>query len=115
MKELIRISNTAIDRYFNTLQKLGYKNYESVNKLLVLLFIEELLDSQEFSFYITEEDYKVITNALACLYGTDCMIDIPSYNVFDSMIHDYKVSLTLRQSMDNEIRFSQEDKVRAEA
>lgn len=87
MKEVTNISSVAIDKYFNTLSKLGYRNYNSVSKLLVLLFIEEILDNPEYSFYITEDDYKVITNALCCLYGNDCIIDIPEYDVYDSIIH----------------------------
>ena len=43
MDKITSLSVASINNYFHTLSVLGYKNYNSVNKLLVLLFIEELL------------------------------------------------------------------------
>lgn len=87
MDEVTRISAEAIQRYFTTLSQFGYKKYSDVDKLLVLLFIEEIL-SQGFLQYITEEDYKVITNALYCLYGSNCMIEFPNLSCRESAIPD---------------------------
>lgn len=75
MEELV---NTSLERYFNALSKLGYKSYSEVDKLLVLIFIQELLDSECKSF-ITEDDYKAINQALYCLYGSSCLIPHPEY------------------------------------
>lgn len=77
MNELIDIS---LCRYFNALSKLGYCNYEAVYRLLVLIFIQELLEGDCKSF-INEEDYKIIDNALYCLYGSSCLIPYPEYIV----------------------------------
>lgn len=115
MKELTNISSIAIDKYFNTLSKLGYRNYDSVSKLLILLFIEEILDSPEYSFYITEDDYKVITNALYCLYGNDCMIDIPKNYVQDSIIHPTKTHRIFRISEEDILRLNMGNKIKVEA
>lgn len=68
MDDITNIAEEALKRYFNALSKLGYKNYDDVSKLLVLLFIEELLTS-EFSFYITESDYKSITKRIILYNG----------------------------------------------
>lgn len=75
MEELV---NTSLERYFNALSKLGYKSYSEVDKLLVFIFIQELLDSECESF-ITEDDYKAINQALCCLYGSSCLIPYPEY------------------------------------
>jgi hypothetical protein len=67
----------AINRYFSLLKHTGYKPYKQVDNLLVMVFIEELLEGP-LSQYITEKDYNSIVNSLYCLYGT-CMIPFPDY------------------------------------
>lgn len=69
----------AVNNYFSSLKKLGYKNYSEVNKLLILIFIEELLYGP-MSGLITERDYDDITKAIYCIYGASCMLPYPSYN-----------------------------------
>ena len=46
MDEITNISTEATIRYFTTLSQFGYKNNNDINKLLVLLLIEELLTSE---------------------------------------------------------------------
>lgn len=76
---------TALDRYFNILSTLGYKNYTSVYKLIVLIFIQELLDS-DCSSFISEDESRIIEKALTCLYGSDCLIPYRKYIVNTSVI-----------------------------
>lgn len=42
--------------------------------------------------YITEHDYRIIQNALNCLYGSSCLISYPSYindnNLFGNIFSD---------------------------
>ena len=71
------VSN-ALNRYFYTLSNAGYKSYNDVDKLLILLFIEEILCGPMLEF-ITEEDYKLICSSMVCLQGS-CMIPYPSNN-----------------------------------
>lgn len=108
MDKITTLSVEAISRYFHTLSVLGYKNYDSVYKLLSLLFVEELLTG-ELSIFINEEDYRTITNFLYCLYGSNCMIGFPSY---DSLIHLNKTSLIPRVTETQVIRISENDLVR---
>jgi hypothetical protein len=112
MEQVTKISEKAVGKYFNILSKSGYKKYNDVNKLLVLLFIEELLDSQDFLFYIDEKDYRTITNALYCLYGKSCMIDFPTYAVFDSIVHSTKSTSKPRITEDSILRSTQDIKIR---
>ncbi|MEE1476291.1 hypothetical protein [Fusobacterium sp.] len=111
MDKITTLSVEAISRYFHTLSVLGYKDYDSVYKLLSLLFVEELLTG-ELSIFINEEDYRTITNFLYCLYGSNCMIGFPSYNNVDSLIHPNKTPLIPRVTETQIIRISENDLVR---
>jgi hypothetical protein len=75
--ELTNDVYTSLTKYFSLLKKTGYKSYKQVEELLVLIFIEELLNGP-LSQFISEEDYNSIANSLECLYGS-CMIAYPDY------------------------------------
>ena len=114
MEELTNISYDSIIRYFKTLSTLGYKNYKEVERLIILLFIEELLDNM--SEFITDEDYKEIIKGLECLYGSTCLIDIPNYDVYDNIIHKtVRQRFNARVSEDDIFRYSQDDMLRVKA
>lgn len=68
---------SAIKSYFYTLQHSGYKPYKETGRLYIFIFLEELLYGP-MRVYITDDDYRAITKALYCLYGT-CMIPFPAY------------------------------------
>ena len=68
----------SVSIYFNTLTQLGYKKQTDVEKLLVYNFIEEMLTG-EMRYFITEEDYRKIEQALSCLYGSSCLLPYPQY------------------------------------
>ena len=108
------MTETALSRYFKALHTLGYKSYNDVNKLLVLSLIEELLTS-DFSYYITEEDYKSIVNSLYCIMGNNCMIDFPSYATWDNLIHKTSVDVTYRITEDSILRNTEGSNIRIEA
>lgn len=111
MDNLQDIANNAIERYFNSLSKFGYKKYSDVNKLLVLLFIEELLTG-ELSFFINECDYRSIINVLYCIFGSTCLIDLPSFDVYDNIYHKDNTKLTYRITEDWLLRDSEHNLLR---
>lgn len=99
----------AVNRYFSVLSHIGYKSYSEVDKLLIMSFIEELLDGP-MSQFVTEKDYIVITNGLYCLYGT-CMIPFPEYkraaaSITHNLLEEYRITETgkLRASETQEQR-----------
>lgn len=114
MDEITIISAEAIQKYFTSLSYFGYKKYSDVDRLLVLMFIEETL-ANDFAQFITEEDYRIITDALYCLYGSNCMIDFPKFSNYDSLIHESRVSLTPRITEDSILRVCEKDLIRIEA
>ena len=114
MDNITAISSDAFERYFNTLSKLGYKSYSDVDKLLVLSIIEDIL-SGELSFFVTEEDYRSITNAIYCIMGNNCLIDLPSYDTWDSAIHENKNRGSYRLTEGDILRITEDSIFRIEA
>ena len=68
----------ALCRYFNTLERTGYLANSEVEKLLVLTFFKDFVTT-DYRGLITYEDYRVIEQALNCLFGSTCLIPYPDY------------------------------------
>lgn len=100
----------GVVNYFNALTKYGYKNYQDTYKLLLLLFIDDLLTGP-LSIYVTEEDYRIIDKALYCLYGSSCLIPYPEYTNGTSLIHVLNTD-TLRLTEDCNLRFTEDEQFR---
>lgn len=75
---MVNIAYEAVSRYFNHLSNVGYFKQSDVNKLILVTFIQELLD-QDFRGLVSEDDYDAINRALYCLYGSSCLIPYPDY------------------------------------
>ena len=103
MEDFNLITIDTLNKYFNILSKAGYIKSKEVNKVIILTFLSRLLN--DFSEYITEEDYNDIIKSIYCL--SNCLIRLPKYNVFkDSLIHHkYNDGLILRITEDNLNRF----------
>lgn len=103
MEDFNLIIIDTLNKYFDILSKAGYINNKEVNKVIILTFLSRLLN--DFSEYITEEDYNNIIKSVYCL--SDCLIRLPKYNVFkDSLIHHkYNDGLMLRITEGNLNRF----------
>lgn len=89
MKTITCAAFKAISRYFTTLSQYGYKSYNDVDKLIVLLYIEELL-SGEIDILVPEKDLRVIQNAICCLTGTTCLIPFMGKSTEDTIFHKYQ-------------------------
>ena len=58
----------SLYRYFTTLTSIGSVSYNSVNKLLVLIFYKHFI-YEDYRGNISKEDYNIIEQALNCLFG----------------------------------------------
>lgn len=67
----------ALQDYFNHLSKTGYMRYDNVFKLIVFLYVDEILHTCD-NFDATEEDYNIIMNMMQCLYGI-CLLPYPEF------------------------------------
>ena len=108
MEDFNLITVDTLNKYFDILSKAGYIKNKEVNKILILTFLSRLLN--DFSEYITEEDYNNIIKSVYCL--SDCVIRLPKYNVFkDSLIYyKYNDGLMLRITEDELNRFMENNK-----
>ena len=75
----------TIDNYYNILEQTGYYNYSSVCKILVLSFIDDLLNT-EFNSFISEDDYKLIADILNCFTSSDCLIPYSKFTEYNNTI-----------------------------
>lgn len=112
MDNLTDLSFIGVTRYFNALSIFGYKSYDEVYKLILLLFIQDLL-GEPFNIFINEEDYKTITNILYCLYGTTCLIPYPELLINTSIVQSLNKD-TPRITEDCIIRYSENELIRLE-
>lgn len=100
----------SVTQYFNTLRQLGYSKYDNVHKLIIFLYIEEML-SGPMSLFITEEDYNTITKCMYCMFGTSCLLPYPEYlnnippvrDVFDNKFRITEDDI-LRYTQDSDMR-----------
>ena len=76
MEDFNLITVDTLNKYFDILSKAGYVKNKEVNKVIILTFLSRLLN--DFSEYITEEDYNDIIKSVYCL--SDCLIRLPKYN-----------------------------------
>ena len=75
---MLELTYDSINRYFSALSTFGYFKYYDVNKLLLLLCVEDLAYN-DFYGYFTEDDYRTIERALSSIFCTTCIIPYPKY------------------------------------
>lgn len=113
MNNITKLTYDSLNKYFNKLKYTGYLNSFDTNKLLILTFIEELL-FDKFPYFVDNEDYSIIINALNTLYGSNCIIDIPDYDIYNHLIHDINIQESFRATEIGDARFSESENIRIE-
>lgn len=110
MEDFNLITVDTLTKYFDILTKAGYINNKEVSKVIILTFLSRLIN--DFSEYITEEDYNSIIKSVYCL--SDCLIRLPNYNIYkDSLIHhEYYDGLFLRIAENILYRFTESNNPR---
>lgn len=83
----------ALCKYFAHLCHTGYMSQDAVDKLLILTFIQRMVDC-DFRGYLNEEDYNKINKALYKLYGTSCLLSYPEYfnNQYNRIMYTCSIS-----------------------
>lgn len=66
---------TVLEKYFTHLKNYGHVKECDVKKVLVLTAIQDIVE--QFTGYITQDDYKALNNALYCLFGSSCLMPYP--------------------------------------
>lgn len=110
MENLDELSFQSLERYFTVLEKTGYMNDVDTNKLMLLLFLQEFLDT--YSHYITEDDYNLINSIIVCLYSTSCLIPYVQYKKLTEPLNDYILTVPIRTTEEDIIRHSEIETLR---
>lgn len=113
MTNLSKITQDALNSYFKTLRYKGYLNKSEIHKILILSFIEEIIDDKFFE-YITESDYNTMINAIYRMVPNSSIIKFPSYDVYTDLVQDIRTYNKFRASEDNNIRLSKGGIVRVD-
>ena len=68
----------ALSSYYHALELKGYMSKAHSDKLLVLAFYRDFM-FHDYRAVLSKSDYRLIEEALDCLYGTSCLIPYPDY------------------------------------
>ena len=104
----------SLYRYFTTLAKIGTVSYNSVNKLLVLIFYKHFI-YEDYRGNLSKEDYNTIEKALDCLFGSTCLIPYPNYlemgklhlGDMTEMAHRIIDNESYTQEVDNRLKYNE--------
>lgn len=104
----------SLCRYFATLAKVGNVSYNSVDKLLVLIFYKHFI-YEDYRGNLSKEDYSTIEQALDCLFGSTCLIPYPNYlemgklhlGDITEMAHRITDNESHTQEVDNRLKYNE--------
>lgn len=101
------ITLKALKNYYQTLRKTGYVPKSDVYALMVLSFITDLC-SQEYAWYISQEDYKYLINLLQCLGKQYCLVPFDWESIKTDPVNNYLENIPIKITEDEVIRLGQE-------
>ena len=107
MDKLLQTTSVTLDNYFNVLHKVGYLNDTKVNQVLLLTYLNDML--QDCRFFITAEDYTTIASVLSCLMTDSCLVPYSEFIELTEPSEYYINNLQLRVSEEFERRKVIED------
>lgn len=62
----------TLKRYFKVLSNTGYKSYKTVFRLLLLSYINDIINNNMFNF-ISVEETEILDKTVRHLQGYDCL------------------------------------------
>lgn len=103
----------SLASYFKTLTNVGYMNQSNVNKLIIYIFLNNLLTG-DLSVLISEDDYKEIQHLLSCMYGSNCLMPYPQFNTGNNVVGPLfnLNSTSFKITEGSNIRFTEDNKTR---
>ena len=101
----------SIKNYYKVLKSRGSLSYNQVYQLLLLSFIDDLFQ-EDFSWYITEEDYALLTNMITCISKNSCIVPYSKTAIHTEPIKNYLEDTPTRISEKNIIKLGETDVLR---
>lgn len=86
MNKFTNVVLTGIIRYINKLSNFGSKNTYDKNSLIIMLFINQIINGPMGSF-VTEEDYRIIDRLMYYLNSKSCIVNYNSFVLKDSIFN----------------------------
>lgn len=113
MDNINTLSSKALDNYFQTITHLNLVTFKDQSRLLVLIFIEELIN--KYLDHLNKEEKSLIFKTLNCLAKDNCLIDYMDISNEDDMFHLPDIKMKHRITEINDMRVSEGEIIRKEA
>lgn len=112
MEDINTLTFDAINNYYKYLDNLGYISNEETNRILVLIYINKILN--KFQEYIIDQDINIIYKTLLCL-SKSCLIKPLQFAQVESILNssNYNSQKELRISEDSTQRMSEDEVLRS--
>ena len=101
----------SIKNYYKVLKSKGSLDYNQVYQLLLLSFIDDLFQD-DFSWYITEEDYALLTNIITRISKCSCIVPYIKTAIHVEPIKNYLEDIPIRISEKDIIKLTEADILR---
>ena len=112
MAKIDNLTTASLNRYYNRLRSCGSVPYDEVYRLIILSYIQEILDNR-FITALTDEELQIVEKALNCLIYKSIIIDYRDIPTDDTM---YKIqSGQFRISEDSILRVMERGPLRMES
>lgn len=111
MERISEVCLKSLDKYYNSLYKLGYMKDSEVVSLIVINYLEELL-SNYFHDFVNEEDYRDIISAIYNTIESSCIIEFPDYEEYDRMFNEELLDFVGLLTEDSLLRLDTQDKLK---
>ena len=113
MDNINTLSNKTLNNYFQTITHLNLVSYKDQTRLLIIIFIEELIN--KYIDNLTKEEKTLIFKTLNCLAKDNCLIDYMDISNEDDMFHLPNIKMKHRITEINDMRVSEGKEIRKEA
>ena len=113
MDNINTLSNKALNNYFQTITHLNLVSYKDQTRLLIIIFIEELIN--KYIDNLTKKEKTLIFKTLNCLAKDNCLIDYMDISNEDDMFHLPNIKMKHRITEINDMRVSEGREIRKEA
>ena len=109
--DINQLTLDSINRYYQVLKRTGFIGDQEVYKLFILSFLDDLF-KEDFSWYITEENYKLIDNLITYLSKSSCIIPYTKVAFHIAPVKNFLEDIPARVSENNVIRLAEVDVLR---
>lgn len=109
--DINQLTLDSINRYHRVLKRTGFISDQEIYKLFTLSFLDDLF-KEDFSWYITEENYKLMDNLITYLSKNSCIIPYTKVAYHIESVKNFLEDTPTRVSENNVIRLAEVDTLR---